>query len=302
MSDYSKGIVSAFLAYILWGLFPLYWKMLEQVDSMEILVSRILWSFFFTAIFIILIKQGPALIQDLQHLWKNKKQFFSLLAASFTITLNWFIYIWAVNHDHVIDTSLGYYINPIITVVFGMIIFKEKLSKAQFTAVIIAFIGVFVMTFNYGKVPWIALILAFSFAIYGALKKQIVLDSTRGLAIETSLIAPVAIIYYIYLKSQNQMALFHIDTKTDILLILGGIVTAVPLIFFAKGARALPQYVIGFIQYLSPTIVLFLGILLYHEPFTSGDLLAFSFIWTAIILFSLSTIIDVRRKHKVVNS
>lgn len=297
MTEYKKGIVSAFLAYIFWGLFPLYWKMLEHVDSLEILVNRILWSFVFTVIFIILIKQRILLIEDLKALWKNKKQFFSLVGASFTVTCNWFIYIWAVNHGHVIDTSLGYYINPLITVLFGMIFFKEKLSKAQFLAVLIAFIGVLVMSINYGKVPWIALLLALSFAIYGALKKQIKLDSTRGLAIETAFIVPIALIYYIYLMTQKEIALFHIHWSTDVLLILAGIVTAYPLILFAKGAKALPQYVIGFIQYVSPTIALFLGILLYHEPFTKADFTAFSFIWTAIIVFSLSTIYETRKKH-----
>lgn len=297
MTEYRKGIISAFLAYIFWGLFPLYWKMLEHVNSMEILVSRIIWSFVFTLLFIFVIKQGPLLMADLKSLWGNKKQFFSLFGASLTITTNWFLYIWAVNHNHVIDTSLGYYINPIITVVFGMIFFKEKLSKAQLLAVIIAFVGVFVMTFNYGKMPWIAIILAISFAIYGALKKQITLDSTRGLALETAFMAPIGFIYYVYLMMNKEVALFHINWKTDLLLIVAGIVTAFPLIMFARGAKALPQYVIGFIQYLSPTIVLFLGILLYHEPFSKADLTAFCFIWTAIAIFSLSTIYENRKKH-----
>lgn len=297
MTEYRKGILSAFLAYILWGLFPLYWKMLEHVNSMEILLSRIIWSFVFTVIFIIIIKQGSLLIDDLKTLWKNKKQFFALVCASFTITCNWFIYIWAVNRDHVIDTSLGYYINPLITVLFGMILFKEKLTKAQILAVIIAFLGVFVMTLNYGKVPWVALLLAFSFATYGALKKKIPLDSTRGLAIETSFMAPIAFIYYLYLMWTKEVAIFHINWTTDIFLIVGGIVTAYPLILFSKGAKALPQYVIGFIQYISPTIVLILGIVLYREPFTKGDLTAFCFIWTAIILFTFSTILEARKKN-----
>lgn len=299
MTEFRKGIVSAFAAYIFWGLFPLYWKLLHHVDSTEILLSRIIWSFIFTFMFILLIRQYHLLIEDLKTLWKNKRQLFSLFGASVTITLNWFLYIWAVNHDNVIETSLGYYINPLITVLFGMIFFKEKLSKAQLLAVFVAFLGVFVLTINYGKPPWIALILAFTFACYGALKKQIILDSIRGLAIETFFIMPFAFIYYIYLMTKEEVAFFHIDWKTNILLILAGIVTALPLILFAKGARALPQYLLGFIQYISPTIVLFLGILLYHEPFSHAELIAFIFIWTAIGIFSLSTIIENRKKHKL---
>lgn len=299
MTEFRKGIVSAFAAYILWGLFPLYWKLLHHVDSTEILLSRIIWSFVFTFIFILLIKQYRLFIADLKALWQNKKQLLALFVASVTITMNWFLYIWAVNHDNVIETSLGYYINPLITVLFGMIFFKEKLSKAQLLAVGVAFLGVLVLTINYGKPPWIALILAFTFACYGALKKQITLDSIRGLAIETFFITPFAFIYYIYLMTKTEVALFHIDWKTNILLILAGVVTALPLILFAKGARALPQYVLGFIQYISPTIVLFLGILLYHEPFSQVKLIAFIFIWTAIGIFSLSTIIENRKKHKL---
>ncbi|RHW38266.1 EamA family transporter RarD [Lysinibacillus yapensis] len=291
-----KGILYAVAAYGIWGVFPLYWKLLIHVDSLEVLVSRVIWSFVFTVLFLILIKQRQLLMEDLKSLWKNKKLFVSLLGASFVISCNWFFYIYAVNNNHVVDASLGYYINPLITVVFGMIFFKEKLSKMQILAVVVAFIGVAFLTFGYGQVPWLALLIAFSFAIYSALKKQITLNATRGLAIETLFMLPIGIGYYIYIMLTNKASFLHVDWMTDILLMLGGIVTAIPLVFFAKGAKLLPQYVIGFIQYMTPTTVLILGILLYGEPFTKMDFISFSFIWLAIIIFTLSTIVESKKR------
>lgn len=299
MTDEKKGLFNAILAYVIWGFFPIYWKVLEHVNSIEILLNRIIWSFIFTTIFILIIGQKNELIVDLKRLWQNKKMFFSLMLASFVISCNWFLYIWAVTNDHVVETSLGYYINPLITVLFGVLLFKERLSKAQLAAVFIAFIGVALMAIRYGKVPWVALGIAFSFAIYGVLKKKIQLDATRGLAIETLFILPFALVFYIYLMSTSGISLLYIDRKTDFFLILGGVVTAYPLILFAKGAKALPQSVLGFIQYFCPTIVLILGTVLYNEPFTNVELISFSFIWLAIIIFSLSTIIENRKKRSL---
>nr|WP_106779051.1 EamA family transporter RarD [Lysinibacillus timonensis] len=298
MSEEQKGILYAFGAYVIWGLFPLYWKLIEHVNSLEILINRVIWSFIFTIIFILIIRQRKQLLEDIHSLWKNKKQFFSLLTASVAITCNWYIYIWAVNHDHVVDTSLGYYINPLLTVLFGVIFFKERLSKAQVIAVMVAFIGVLIMTISYGEVPWIALLIALSFATYGAFKKKIQLDATRGLAIETLFILPFAIAFYIYLWGTQPTSLLQVNITTDLLLVLGGIVTAVPLVLFSKGAQRIPQYLIGFLQYFTPTVVLILGVVLYHEPFNLVDLIAFGFIWLSIILFITSTISEFKKRHQ----
>jgi len=211
--------------------------------------------------------------------------------------MNWYLYIWAVTHNHLIETSLGYYINPLISVIFGVIFFKESLSRAQWVATGIAFMAVIILTINYGSVPWVALLIALSFAIYGVLKKKITLDATRGLAIETLLILPFALGYYVYLFTTHQASFLHVDVKTDILMIFSGLVTAVPLILFAKGAQNIPLYLLGFIQYVSPTIVLILGIVLYKEPFSQIELLAFSIIWGALLLFSGSKIIETRKAH-----
>lgn len=294
-----KGILYAFTAYGIWGIFPLYWKLLQHVDSLEVLLSRVIWSFIFTTLFVLLIKQRKQLIEDLKSLWKNKKLFWSLLGASFVVSCNWYLYIFAVSHDHVVDASLGYYINPLITVLFGMFFFNEKLSKLQIFSVLIAFTGVLILTIQYGQIPWLALLIALSFAIYGVLKKKITLNATRGLAIETLFMLPFAIVYYIYLMSTNEMAFLHIDWQTDSLLILGGVVTAYPLVLFAKGAKLLPQYLIGFMQYMTPTIVLILGVALYNEPFTITEFISFGTIWIAIILFTMSTIVETKKRHHV---
>ncbi|GLC86874.1 EamA family transporter RarD [Lysinibacillus piscis] len=295
MSNEKKGILSAFSAYAIWGAFPLYWKLLAHVASIEILLSRVIWSFLLTALLVIVLGLRKALLADLKHLWTHPRQFWQLVGASFVISLNWFLYIWAVTHDHLIETSLGYYINPLITVVFGVFFFKETLSRTQWIAAGVAFVGVLILTINYGTVPWMALLIALSFATYSVLKKKVVLDATRGLVIETLFMLPFALGYYMYLAMTSEISFLHINRTTDWLLIGGGVVTAVPLILFAKGAQNIPLYLIGFIQYITPTTVLILGVLLYKEPFSHIELMAFSFIWAALLLFSGSKIVEIRR-------
>lgn len=297
MTEHKKGMLFAFAAYTIWGVFPLFWKLLDHVSSLEILLGRVIWSFVFTTIFIVLIGKRKQLMEDLSYLWHNKRQFYSLMAASFFISINWYIYIWAVTHERVLEASMGYYINPIISVVFGMLFFKEKLSRSTIIALVVALLGVLVMTLNYGQVPWASLLLAFSFAVYGVLKKRIVLEATRGLAIETLFIVPIALLYYLYLFSNDSMQFLHVSWQTDILMMISGIFTAIPLILFAKGAQRIPMYLLGFIQYVSPTIGFFLGVFLYKEPFTHVELVAFGCIWTAIAIFSYSSIHEARKRH-----
>ncbi|MEK4425650.1 EamA family transporter RarD [Solibacillus sp. FSL K6-1523] len=298
MSEHNKGVLNAIVAYACWGVFPLYWKLLEQVTSMEILLSRVIWSFLFTTLFILLIGQRKNLLQDIRFLWANQKQFWSLFVASIVISINWFTYIWAVTHEQVLQSSLGYYINPLISVLFGMLIFREKLSRATIIAVSIAGVGVAVMTFSAGTVPYIAITMAISFSIYGVLKKTIQLDAARGLAIETLFMLPVALIYYVYIWNSNEVHFLQGDIKTNLLLMGGGIITAIPLVLFAKGAHRIPLYLMGFIQFLSPTITLFLGVLLFKEPFTKLEFFTFGCIWIAIVIFSASKFIEAKRRYQ----
>lgn len=297
MSDEQRGIWNAVLAYVIWGVFPLFWKLLGHVSSMEVLASRIIWSCVITTIFIVVIGQRKKLAADLRFLWQTKKQFLSLFAASMMISLNWFIYIWAVSNEQILQASLGYYINPLISVLFGLLFFKEKLSRATIVAVLIAAVGVVVLTTQTGTVPWISLTLALSFAVYGVLKKKIVLDATRGLAMETLFVLPLALMYLAYLASRGELVFLHMNVTTDVLLIISGAVTAIPLVLFAKSAKQIPLYLMGFIQYLSPTLGLLIGVFIYKEPFTTIDLVAFSCIWAALVLFSVSKVVEIRRRH-----
>lgn len=297
-----QGVIWAIGAYILWGILPIYWKLLERVPSDEILTSRVIWAFIFTLLIIVFMGNSKLLLMDIRTLWQNQKAFWSLFFASVLISGNWFLYIWAVNNNHMVETSLGYYINPLISVLLGIVFLKERLTSAQKVAVLIAAIGVIILTISYGRFPWLAFALAISFAIYGLMKKTVPLDAIRGLTIETLFILPFAFIYYVYLLVSNRAILFQDSLQTDVLLILTGVATAVPLVLFAKGAQRIPLYMIGFLQYIAPTCMLFLGILKYGETFNSIDLLSFSLIWLALILFTVSKVLETRaRKRKLAN-
>ncbi|MBU0904960.1 MAG: EamA family transporter RarD [Firmicutes bacterium] len=298
MSDSQKGIIWATGAYVVWGVLPIYWKTLQHVPSAEILTSRVLWACLFTLIIVILMGNLSTLRNDLIALWRNKKAFWSLFSASFLITANWFLYIWAVNSSHMVETSLGYYINPLVSVLLGIFFLKEKLTKAQLTAFFIAAIGVLILTVSYGRFPWLAFTLALSFGLYGLMKKTIKLDALRGLTIETMFVLPIAIIFYVYLFINGKAVLFHDTFQTDFLLLLTGAATAIPLLLFTKGAQNIPLYMIGFLQYIAPTCMLILGVILYGESFALIDMISFSFIWFALILFTVSKVLEARTRRQ----
>ncbi|MHA6260675.1 EamA family transporter RarD [Sporosarcina sp. CAU 1771] len=288
----------AVAAYILWGIIPVYWKSLEHVASIEILVSRIIWAFIMTLLLVLLMKNGRLLKNDLLVLWSNQKEFWGLSLAAVLVSTNWFLYIWAVNHNFLVQTSLGYYINPLVSVVLGIIFLKERLSKGQVVAFLLAFIGVTILTISYGAFPWLSFTLAFTFGVYGLIKKRIKLDALRGLTIETMFIVPLALGYYIWLFRNKSAAFMHVDLKTDILLIFTGAATAIPLVLFAKAVQRIPLYLAGFIQYIAPTMMLFLGVVIYNESFGKLDLLSFAFIWSALILFTVSKVMEAIRIKK----
>ncbi|MDI3534494.1 MAG: chloramphenicol-sensitive protein RarD [Thermosediminibacterales bacterium] len=278
------GILYAVMAFTVWGFLPIYWKLLNQIPAGQILAHRILWSFVF--VFALLIFNGR--LKGLKQVISNRKKLIGILFSAVIISINWGIYIWAVNSNHIIETSMGYYINPLITVFMGMVILKEKLYFWQIISLILASIGVLITTVQYGKIPWIALSLALTFALYGLGKKKINIDSMTGLALETFIIMPAAL-GYIILKQLNGTGILNmIPLSTTVMLLLSGIVTAMPLLWFAKGTKRIPLSMIGFIQYISPTINLFLGIFVFKEQFTNIHFLSFGFIWCGLILYSLS--------------
>ncbi len=295
MHTEKDGVLWAIGAYVIWGLLPIYWKSLAYVSSGEILISRIAWAFISTLLLVLLMKNGRQLLIDIKMLWKSQRDFWLLFIASVLVSSNWFIYIWAVNNDHLVQTSLGYYINPLVSVLLGVFFLKEKLSKALKGAFLLATTGVMILTVSYGEFPWVAFSLAVTFAIYGLVKKQIQLDALRGLTIETLFITPLAIGYYVYMYYQGNVVFLHNDLKTDLLLVFTGIATALPLVMFAKGAQKIPLYMIGFLQYIAPTMMLFLGVIIYGETFEIIDLISFIFIWSALVVFTVSKIIQTRK-------
>jgi chloramphenicol-sensitive protein RarD len=287
-TEQQAGVLYAAFSYILWGFLPVYWKLLDHVNADEILANRVFWSFFFIAVILVLNKKWRLFTGTLLGLAQNKKQLGALTVASMLISMNWFMYIWAVNTDQMIEASLGYYINPLVSVLLGMVFLKERLSLLQYISFALAAIGVLIMTISYGQFPWIALSLAISFGLYGLAKKLIKVDSAVGLALETLVVMPLAAIYIGYLMSQGTNSLFAGSLSTTLLLAGAGAATAVPLLFFAKGAQRIPLATLGILQYIAPTLTLILGVFVYHEIFSSIHLLAFTFIWSALILYSLS--------------
>lgn len=291
----TSGILYAVAAYSLWGILPIYWRLITSVFPIEILSNRIVWAFVFTIAIITVTKQWD----ELKNISKDKKQILYIFIASILISINWGLYIWAVNSDRIVDASLGYYINPLLAVILGMLIFKEKLNYWTGAALTIATIGVIIKTVQYGKIPWISLGLAISFALYGAIKKSVKATSIVGLTLETAIVTPIALIYIV---SRNIIGLSAFETEGALVILIligGGIVTAIPLLLFASGAKRLPLSLLGFTQYISPTISLIIGIFMYHEGFTTVDMIAFCFIWAALSIYSFSQISSVKRSKNI---
>ena len=296
------GLFNGIAMYVMWGLFPLFWTLLSDVNSFDTLANRIVWSCVFSIGAMLVLRKSRSFMHTLQALWQEPKKVVLLFFASLCISGNWFVYIWAVANAQIIDASLGYYINPLLSILCGMLIYKEKLHRGQQVALAVAAIGVVLMIVNFGEVPYVALSLAFTFAMYGVVKKSIPLEALHSVAIETLFMLPIAAGYLIYLMLQGTAAFGHIDRTTDIVLMLSGVVTIIPLICFAIAARNLPLYILGFLQYMTPTMTLLFGIFLYGETFTRADFMSFSFIWVALIIFSVTTYRQQRKRvrHKQV--
>ncbi|MCK2158046.1 EamA family transporter RarD [Exiguobacterium sp. 17-1] len=287
----NSGFIATLSAYIIWGLLPIYWKLLATVSSEEILAHRIVWSFIFLLLLLSLQKALPKFTGALKNPFTRRLFFLNGLI----ISMNWFIYIWAVNHNFIVEASLGYYINPIVSIIFGVFFFREKLSRIEWLAILLATIGVLILTIGYGKFPWISLALAFSFGFYGVVKKQRPLESTVSLTIETLAPLPIAILFLGYMGVSGQET-FTSSPFVMIGLFLTGIITAVPLLLFGFGAQRIPFTVVGFLQFVAPTLSLAIGVLLYDEPFTRTHLIAFTFIWSAALVFTLNGLL-IRKKQ-----
>jgi chloramphenicol-sensitive protein RarD len=285
------GTWYAIAAYVTWGILPLYWKTLKHIPAREILAYRVIWSFIFLCLLNTIRKRWP----EVKEAYSSRRNRMSSLISAAIIGAVWFIYIWAMITDHVVEASMGYYINPLISVVLGMIFLKERLTFAQNIAFVLALIGVVFLTVQYGRFPWIALSLAVGFGLYGLLRKTSRVGSITGLTAETAILSPLALVYILFLFYGKTSSAIEASVTTHLFLMGAGIVTAVPLVWFAKGARRIPLSMIGFFQYLAPTISLLLGIFVFKEPFTTAHLISFGLIWIALIIYTISRIRDMKR-------
>ena len=277
-----KGLLFVFGAYALWGFFPIYFKFLQEAPAIQIMAHRVSWSFIFLMILIALRKDLRKIIKSL-----NTKIIIIYGVAGTLLAVNWLTYVWGVNAGFVVETSLGYFINPLVSVVLGVVFLKERLRKLQWIPVALATIGVVYLTVEHGSLPWIALVLAFSFGTYGLFKKIAPLPSLHGLTVETGAIFLPAVIFLILMEVNGTGAFGHASSLTTFLLMLSGIITAVPLILFASGALLVPLTTIGILQYIAPTIQFLIGVFIYDEPFNTSQLIGFSIVWLALIIFTV---------------
>lgn len=288
MENYKQGIFFGLAAYVLWGILPVYWKALELVSPFEILSSRFMWSCVFVFLLIIFQKKWPLFTKEVKQVFSNVKTGAAMVAAGITISFNWGTFIWAVNNGHIVETSMGYYINPLVSILFAVVFLRERLDKMQLAAITCAFIGVASMVYSFGKIPWVSLTLAFTFALYGLLKKILPVSALTSIMLETLLITPLGLVYEYSLWQQGVS--FYASGNLQVIMMLtgAGVVTAIPLLLFTAGARLLPLKIIGFLQYISPTLTLLIGVFVYNEAFTASHLLAFGWIWAALLLFIVS--------------
>jgi len=288
-ADTRDGVISALICYLIWGLLPIYFVFVSAVAPLEVLLHRIVWAVPFGALIIFSRRQWPEVRRALTH----RAMLSWLAVAAMFIAINWYVYIYAIQNNQIFQGSLGYYINPLVYVLIGVTFLGEKLRSLQIAAVVLATIGVLVLTFSGGEFPAIALILAFSFSVYGVIRKRIVIGAMPGLFVETILLLPVALVWLGWLIYSGQSAFGTEDAGIVALLLLAGPITVVPLLFFALAARRLPLSTIGFMQFLAPTLQFCVG-LYYGEQLTSANIICFACIWVAVILFST----DALRAHK----
>ncbi len=279
-SDDSKGFLAAITCYILWGLVPIFWKQLKHIPALELINHRVIWSVFILLVIILVQKRFKTYAQG----FLTAKSFFTLLLTTILISTNWLIFIWAVNENHILDTSLGYYINPILNIFLGSLILKEKLSKLQKWAVAVAAFGVLSLIISIGYLPWISLVIALSFALYGFVRKIAPMDPVIGLAQEASLLLVPALTYLYYLEGQGRNSFGH-NGFDSVMLFMCGVITTVPLLLFLFSLKRIKLSTIGILQFITPTTTFFLAIFYYGEPFEKAKIFAFALIWLSVGMY-----------------
>jgi chloramphenicol-sensitive protein RarD len=285
--DERSALIAGFAAFATWGLIPVYWKLLKTVPAAEILAHRFVW----TTVFLIVLLTWQRRWPELREAARSRRTLLYCLASGLALSINWLFFIWAVNVGRVVETSLGYFMTPLVNVLFGAILLRERLTRWQLISVLLALVGVLNLTLGYGKFPWVAMILCVSFGIYGLLRKKSGTRPIPGLFLETTLLTPLAIIYLLQLQRAGTLTFGPAHWSFALLLVSTGVVTGLPLVWFGHAARHLRLTTIGFLQYLSPTGSFFLGVFLYHEPFTRAHLITFTFIWTALAIFTVEAVL-----------
>ena len=290
------GILYALLAYIIWGLLPLYIKSLQGIAPLEILLHRMVWSLVFLGAILAVRRQWGWL----RAVWSDRRLLLGFVASAALLCGNWFLYIWAVSNDRVVDASLGYFINPLFSVLLGVVFLRERLRPAQWASIALAGAGVGWLTFAAGHLPWIALALAATFGGYGLLRKTAALGTLEGLSLETLLLFPFAVAALGWMVSTGQAGFPDASPGVQFLVTMAGPVTAVPLLFFAAAARRIPLSLLGLLQYTGPTLQLLLGVWLYHEPFPADKQLGYAMIWVSLALYALEGFWMSRRRPPAV--
>lgn len=289
-----RGLIAAFLCYLTWGLVPLYWKQMASVDAMELIAHRLVWSLLFL-VFVVTALRGWTEVWAALSTWRGFARNF---LGGCLLTANWWVYIWGVNAGHVIECSLGYFLVPLLNVALGRLVLGETLRRWQWIAVTLAGAGVGYMMVQLGHVPWIAFTLALSFGLYGLLRKQSPLGPLTGLAVETLLLAPLAASWLVWLAFQGRGALGHVDGRVTALVLSTGIVTAIPLLLFAYGAKRLRLSTLGLLQYAAPTCQFLLGWWVYREPFGRDRAAAFALIWLGLAAYTADAVTAQRRASR----
>ncbi|MDT7536541.1 MAG: chloramphenicol-sensitive protein RarD [Actinomycetota bacterium] len=291
MSDTRRGAAFGATAYLLWGIFPLYFPLLDPAGAVEVLAHRVVWSLLVVAVLVQVTHRWSAV----RAVFADRRKVVRLGVAAAFLAVNWGVYIYGVTTDRVVETSLGYFINPLVTVMLGVIVLRERLRPAQWAALGVATIAVVFLAVQAGRLPWIALVLAFSFGTYGLLKKTSHVGALEGLTVETAVLAPVALLYAVAIQVSGNATLTSHGPGHAALLALTGVITAVPLLFFGAAASRVPLTTLGLLQYLAPTMQFLLGVLFFHEDMSALRLLGFGLVWTALVMFTADLLGQRRR-------
>lgn len=295
----TTGMLYALGAFLMWGMAPILFKELSHVPAMIFLACRMILSFIFLLGLLFFMRTLPTFLAEIRQIVTNWKLLMLIFLSSALISSNWLVYIWAVANDNVLETSLGYFINPLMNIALGMVILGERLSRVKMLAVALAAVGVLYMLINGGRFPWVAFYLATSFAVYGLIRKKAVVGAVMGLWMEMFILLPVAFSYLFYMNSSGQFDGGSFDDYTVLMLVISGFVTTIPLVLFSVAAKKLPLSTLGILQYIAPSMIFLLAIFLWHEPFTMTHMVTFGCIWGALVIYSVDSFFPSRRRSKV---